>query len=86
LADEAKKKRKTVRWKTGDALTEVKIFESLEPEGEYYGGGSGLAEHGYGDSLGEGNALKNRLVDEEEDLMDWQNPIGRSLPDSTIQC
>jgi hypothetical protein len=53
----------------------VQIFEWQEPEGEYYGGGSGMAEHGWGDATGEGEALKNRnFIEEEEDLMEWYQP------------
>ena len=72
--DEKRKRKKTVKWKTGDDLVEVKLIEWLEPEGEYYGGGSG-AEHGYGGQLGEGAALKNKdMVDDEDDLVDWYTP------------
>ncbi|KAF8253523.1 hypothetical protein K440DRAFT_253618 [Wilcoxina mikolae CBS 423.85] len=73
--EDKKKKKKTVKWKTGDDLVKVQVFEWQEPEGEYYGGGSGMAEHGWGDATGEGEALKNRnFIEEEEDLMEWYQP------------
>lgn len=71
--EDKKKKKKSVKWKTGDDLVKVHIIEWQEPEGEYYGGGSGISE--YGDSQGEGAALRNRnFVEEEEDLMEWSQP------------
>ena len=72
-SDDDKKKKKSVKWKTGDDLVKVQIIEWLEPEGEYYGGGSGMAQ--WGDSAGEGEALRNRnFIEEEEDLMEWYRP------------
>ncbi|RPA75019.1 hypothetical protein BJ508DRAFT_24778 [Ascobolus immersus RN42] len=78
------KKKKSVRWKMESELTEVKEFEVLEPEGEYYGGGSGM-DHQWGDArsldVSEGrdalNALKNRkmLEDEVDETIDWYQPI-----------
>lgn len=79
------KKKKTVRWKTGDDLAKIKLIEWMEPEGEYYGGGSGHENHEWGNArnfdVEEGRealaALKNRnLIDEEEDLLDWYQPKG----------
>lgn len=85
------KKKKTVRWKTGDELAKIKLIEWMEPEGEYYGGGSGHENHEWGNArnfdVEEGRealaALKNRnLIDEEEDLLDWYQPKGTlELPD-----
>lgn len=80
------KKKKTVRWKTGDELAKVKLIEWMEPEGEYYGGGSGHENHEWGNArnfdVEEGRealaALKNRnLIEEEEDLLDWYTPKGK---------
>jgi hypothetical protein len=57
----------------------------MEPEGEYYGGGSGHENHEWGNArnfdVEEGRealaALKNRnLIEDEEDLLDWYQPIG----------
>jgi hypothetical protein len=79
------KKKKSVRWKTGDDLAKVKIIEWVEPEGEYYGGGSGHENHEYGNArnfdVEEGRealaALKNRnLLDDEDDFIDWYQPLG----------
>ena len=73
IEEDKKKKKKSVKWKTGDDLVKVQIIEWQEPEGDYYGGGSGMAE--YGDTHGEGAALKNRnFIEEEEDLMEWTQP------------
>ena len=83
--EKLKKKKKSVKWRTGDDLIQVQIFEWVEPEGEYYGGGSGQ-EHGYGNQVGEGAALKNRdFVDDEEDFIDWYQPL-RTLIPPTILC
>lgn len=74
--DAKKKKKKSVRW--NQDLEKIKIIEWIEPEGEYYGGGSGaLAEHGINGQLGEGAALKNKnqFDDDEPDLVDWYTPI-----------
>jgi hypothetical protein len=71
--EEKKKKKKSVKWKSGDELCKVQIIDWIEPEGEYYGGGSGVSE--WGDSSGEGEALKNKnFIEEEEDLMEWYLP------------
>lgn len=88
------KKKKTVRWKTGDELAKVKLIEWMEPEGEYYGGGSGHENHEWGNArnfdVEEGRealaALKNRnLIDEEEDLLDWYQPKGTPEPPSYLR-
>lgn len=82
-ANKKVKKKKTVRWRTGDELAKVKIIEWMEPEGEYYGGGSGHENHEYGNArnfdVEEGRealaALKNRnFLEDEEDLLDWYQP------------
>ncbi|KAL7273749.1 hypothetical protein RUND412_003369 [Rhizina undulata] len=76
------KKKKTVRWKPIEELTSVKIIEFVEPEGDYYGGGSGH-DHEWGNArnfdMEEGRealaALKNRnFIEEEEELVDWYQP------------
>ncbi|RPA96571.1 hypothetical protein L873DRAFT_1693889 [Choiromyces venosus 120613-1] len=78
------KKKKTVRWKTGEDLARVKVIEWVEPEGEYYGGSSGHENHEYGNArnfdVEEGRealaALKNRnFLEDEEDLLDWYQPL-----------
>lgn len=82
-----KKVKKTVTWKSEGELTQVKLFEVLEPEGEYYGGGTGQL-HDWSDARGldvaEGRdakeALRNRnfVDEEEEDFLEWYTPIGTS--------
>ncbi|PWW72903.1 hypothetical protein C7212DRAFT_366070 [Tuber magnatum] len=78
------RKKKTVRWKTGEDLAKVKVIEWVEPEGEYYGGSSGHENHEYGNArnfdVEEGRealaALKNRnFLEDEEDLLDWYQPL-----------
>lgn len=63
---------------------EIKEFEVLEPEGDYYGGGTGEMhewENARDLDVAEGRdareALRNRnlLDEEEEDLMEWYKPI-----------
>jgi hypothetical protein len=55
------------------------MIEWIEPEGEYYGGGSSSMEGNWGDGAGEGEALKNKnFIDEEEDMIDWYQPIGKT--------
>ncbi|KAI5817443.1 hypothetical protein BZA77DRAFT_292332 [Pyronema omphalodes] len=84
--DDDKKKKKSVRWKTGDDLVKVQMIEWIEPEGEYYGGGSSSMEGNWGDGAGEGEALKNKnFIDEDEDMIDWYQPIAINLEASLYQ-
>jgi hypothetical protein len=67
------KKKKSVHWKTGDDPVRVQTIEWVEPEGDYYGGGSGTAQ--WGDSAKDKEALPNRnIIEEEEDLMESHQP------------
>jgi hypothetical protein len=62
------KKKKSVKWKTGDDLVRVHTLEWVEPEGDYYGGGSGMPQRD--DCAGEGGAHRNR----NSIMVEWYQP------------
>lgn len=70
-----KKKKKSVKWKADEHLVAIQIFEALEPEGDYYGGGTGVGNARQVD-VSEGNAWKNRnLIEDDENEVEWYPPL-----------